>query len=175
MRLISRLDISRTLRLDLETPDGVVQKYAGTLGPYQRSSGGGTPRVRGNWQNALEVGNLTLTATADYVGRIKQVAADQITPGNKVIDLSCKNSMAPIPSGTDPNFRCSIRPFVYVDLNAGVRVNDQFRFFFNVQDLTNAHAPLAAAVYTSNPNYLSSWQYAGLVGRNSSAGATFGF
>lgn len=175
MRLISRLDVTRTLRLDLETPDGVVQKYAGTLGPYQLSSGGGTPRVRGNWQNALEVGNLTLTATAYYVGRIKQVAADQITPVNKVIDLSCKNSMAPIPSGTDPNFQCFIRPFVYVDLNAGVRVNDQFRFFFNVQNLTNARAPLAAAAYTSNPNYLSSWHYAGLVGRNFSAGASFNF
>ena len=73
------------------------------------------------------------------------------------------------------NNQCFIRPFIYTDLNIGVRVNDDFRFFFNIQNLTNARAPLAAAAYTSNPNYLSSWHYAGLVGRNFSAGANFNF
>ena len=174
-RLISRLDVTRVLRLDLVTPAGVVQKYAGTLGPYQLSSGGGTPRIRGNWQNSLEINNFSLTATTYYVGRIKQVAADQITPVNGVIDLSCKNTMVPIVPGSDVNNQCYIRPFIYTDLNLGVRVNDQFRFFFNIQNLTNARAPLAAAAYTSNPNYLSSWHYAGLVGRNFSAGANFNF
>lgn len=174
-RFISRLDVTRVLQLDLVTPDGVVQKYAGTLGPYQLSSGGGTPRVRGNWQNALEVGKFSLTATTYYVGRIKQVAADQIKPVNGVIDLSCANTLVPIVKGGDVNNQCYIRPFIYVDLNAGVRVNDQFRFFFNIQNLTNARAPLAAGAYTSNPNYLSSWHYAGLVGRSFSAGANFNF
>jgi iron complex outermembrane recepter protein len=56
-----------------------------------------------------------------------------------------------------------------------VKVNDQFRFFVNVQNLTNARAPLAAAAYSSNPNYLTSWHYAGLVGRNFSAGANISF
>lgn len=171
-RFTSRLDVTRVIQLDLVTPDGVVQKYAGTLGPYELSSGGGTPRVRGNWQNALEVGKFSLTATTYYVGRIRQVAADRIKPVNGVIDLSCANALDPLPKGGDA---CYIRPFVYVDLNAGVRVNDQFRFFFNIQNLTNARAPLAAAAYTSNPNYLSSWHYAGLVGRSFSAGANFNF
>lgn len=175
VRLISRLDVTRVLRLDLVTPAGVTQKYAGTLGPYELSSGGGTPRIRGNWQNALEVGDFTLTTTTYYVGRIKQVAADRITPVNGVIDLSCKNTLVPIVAGSDVNNQCFIRPFIYTDLNLGFRVNDQFRFFFNVQNLTNARAPLAAAAYTSNPNYLSSWHYAGLVGRNFSAGANFRF
>lgn len=98
-----------------------------------------------------------------------------ITPVNGVIDLSCKNTMVPIVPGSDVNNQCYIRPFIYTDLNLGVRVNDQFRFFFNIQNLTNARAPLAAAAYTSNPNYLSSWHYAGLVGRNFSAGANFNF
>jgi iron complex outermembrane receptor protein len=174
-RLISRLDVTRVFRLDLVTPAGVVERYAGTLGPYELSSGGGTPRVRGSWQNALEVGKFSLTATTYYVGRIKQVAADEIKPVNGVIDLSCKNTLAPVPSGGDKNNQCYVRPFIYVDLNAGVQVNDQFRFFFNVQNLTNARAPLASGAYTSNPNYLSSWHYAGLVGRNFSAGASFNF
>ena len=174
-RFISRVDVTRVLRLDLVTPEGVVQKYAGTLGPYELSSGGGTPNIRGNWQNALEAGNFSLTATTYYVGRIRQVAADRITPVDGEIDLTCKNTLAPIPAGSNVNNQCHIRPFIYVDLNAALRVNDQFRFFFNVQNLTNARAPLASAAYTSNPNYLSSWHYAGLVGRNFSAGASFNF
>ncbi|MDT8760237.1 TonB-dependent receptor [Sphingomonas psychrotolerans] len=170
VRLTSRLDVTRVLRLDLVTPAGVVQKYAGTLGPYELSSGGGTPQIRGNWQNSLEIGDFSLTTTAYYVGRIKQVAADEIQPVNGEIDLSCTHVLAA--ATVD---KCYIRPFVYVDLNAGIKVNDQFRFFVNVQNLTNARAPLAAAAYTSNPNYLSSWHYAGLVGRNFSAGASFNF
>jgi len=174
-RLISRLDVTRVFRLDLVTPEGVVQKYAGTLGPYELSSGGGTPRIRGNWQNSVEVGNFSLTATTYYVGRIKQVAADEIEPVDGVIDLSCKNSLAPVPAGGDKTNQCYVRPFIYVDLNAGVTVNDQLRVFFNVQNLTNARAPLASAAYGINPNYLGSWHYAGLVGRNFSAGASFSF
>ncbi len=175
VKFISRVDVTRVLRLDLVTPAGVVQKYAGTLGPYELSSGGGTPRIRGNWQNTIEVGNFSLTSTTYYVGRIKQVAADRIQPVNGVIDLGCKNTLVPIIAGSDVNNQCFVRPFIYTDLNLGVRVNDDFRFFFSVQNLTNARAPLAAAAYTSNPNYLSSWHYAGLVGRNFSAGANFNF
>ncbi|WP_010543175.1 TonB-dependent receptor domain-containing protein [Sphingomonas elodea] len=175
VRLISRLDLTYVLRLDLVTPAGVVQKYAGTLGPYELSSGGGTPRIRGNWQNALEVGKFSLTATTYYVGRIKQVAADEISPVDGKIDLSCSHTLAPIVRAEDAQKFCFIRPFVYVDLNAAVQVNDKFRFFVNVQNLTNARAPLASGAYTSNPNYLSSWHYAGLVGRNFSAGASFAF
>lgn len=175
VRLISRLDVTRVLRLDLVTPAGVVQKYAGTLGPYRLSSGGGTPRIRGNWQNSLEMGSFSLTATTYYVGRIKQVAADRITPVNGVIDLSCKNTLAPVPDGVDKTRQCFIRPFIYTDLNAAVKVNEQFRFFVNIQNLTDARAPLASGAYTSNPNYLSSWHYAGLVGRNFSAGVNVNF
>ncbi len=177
VRFTSRLDVTDVLRFDLVTQNAagtrVVQKYAGTLGPYELSSGGGTPRIRGNWQNTIEAGPWSLTATTYYVGRIKQVAADEITPDSTgFIDLSCKNSLSPTQTGPS---QCYVRPFIYVDLNAGVQVNDQFRFFINVQNLTNAHAPLAAGAYTSNPNYLSSWHYAGLVGRNFSAGASFKF
>ncbi|MGN8000594.1 TonB-dependent receptor domain-containing protein [Sphingomonas sp. 22176] len=175
VRLLSRVDVTRVLRLDLVTPAGVVQKYAGTLGPYNLSSGGGTPRIRGNWQNSVEFGKFSLTATTYYVGRIKQVAADTITPVDGVIDLSCANTKAAIVKGSDKSNQCYIRPFIYADLNAAVQVNDQFRFFVNVQNVTNARSPLASGAYASNPNYLSSWHYAGLVGRNFSAGANFKF
>ena len=68
-----------------------------------------------------------------------------------------------------------LRPFLYVDLNAGVAVSDQLRLFLNVENVTNARAPLASGAYATNPNYLASWHYAGLVGRNFSAGAKVQF
>jgi len=172
VRFISRLDVTQVLRQDLVTPEGVTQKYAGTLGPYELSSGGGTPRIRANWQNTLQIDNFDLTATTYYVGRIKQVAADEITPVNGEIDLSCANALAA--ASATPN-GCYVRPFIYVDLNAGLQVNDKFRFFLNVGNLFNARAPLAAGAYTSNPNYLTSWHYQGLIGRRFSAGANFAF
>lgn len=73
-----------------------------------------------------------------------------------MIDLSCSKALTA---------QCYIRPFFYADLNAAVVVNDQFRFCVKVQNVTNNRAPLASGTYTSNPNYPSSWRYAGLVGR----------
>ncbi|MBW6528389.1 TonB-dependent receptor [Sphingomonas sp. RHCKR7] len=174
-RLTERLDVTRVLRLDLVTPTGVVQRYAGTIGPFELSSGSGTPRIRGNWQNALDVGAFSLTTTTYYVGRIKQVAADEIEPVGGRIDLSCNSTRAAIPAGSDVRKQCFVRPFVYVDLNAAVAVNDRMRFFLNVENLTDARAPLASAAYPTAPNYLISWHYAGLVGRNFSAGASVKF
>jgi iron complex outermembrane receptor protein len=150
-RFISRLEVTHVLRQNLVTPEGVVQKYAGTLGPYELSSGGGTPRFRGNWQNTIEYGDYSVTATANYVSRIKSVAADEITPVNGVIDLSCANALA----AATPD-RCYIKSFISVDLNATARINNEFRFFVNVGNVFDARAPLAAAAYTSNPNYLVS-------------------
>jgi iron complex outermembrane receptor protein len=162
-RFISRLDVTDVFRLDLNN-NGELQRYSGTLGPYDLSSGSGTPKWRGNWQNTIEVGAYSLTATAYYVSHIKEVAADRST------DLSCAANLYK----TGDKF-CFVRPFIDVDVNAGVRISDKFRFFFNVQNVFNAHAPVAPAAYLSAPNYLASWHYAGLVGRNFSAGANFKF
>lgn len=168
-RFISRFEVTDVFRLDLNN-GGVLQKYAGTLGPYELSSGSGTPKWRGNWQNTLEVGPYSLTATAYYVSHIKAVAADDSA------DLSCAgNRYGTTPSDPTGNAFCYIKAFISVDMNAGVRVNDKFRFFFNVANVFGARAPVAPGAYASNPNYISSWHYAGLVGRSFSAGANFKF
>ncbi len=57
IRFTSRLEVTDVLQYDLHTSGG-VQKFAGTLGPYELSSGNGTPKWRGNWQNTLEVGQF---------------------------------------------------------------------------------------------------------------------
>lgn len=177
VKLISRLDVNQILHFNVDFGDGVVRKYAGTIGPYELSSGAGTPRFRGNWQNTLQIGNFSLTATTYYVGRIKQVGADDLdADANNNIDLSCAGSAGafyPYPTGTVSKY-CYIKSFIYADLNATVKVNDDFSFYLNVGNFTNARAPIAVTSY-SGTNYLPTWHYAGVIGRTFRAGANFKF
>ncbi|KQO09086.1 TonB-dependent receptor domain-containing protein [Sphingomonas sp. Leaf242] len=169
-RFISRIDVTRLFKYNVDNGNGVVQKFAGTLGPYELSSGAGTPRIRGNWQNTLQFGAFSLTATTYYVSRIKAVAADEIdADDNGNIDLSCANNLY----GTGDKF-CYIKRFIYADLNMSVEVNDKFSFNFNVGNFTNEKAPVAPASY-SGTNYLPTWHYAGVIGRTFRAGANFKF
>ena len=157
----SRLEVTYTMQYDLNK-GGTVQKYAGTFGPYDLSSGNGTPRIRGNWQNTLEMGNVSLSLTTYYVGRIKEVATDQ---GNLSTDCSANLY------GTGNNF-CYVSPFITNDLNVSVKVNDRMNVFGTVKNLLDAKAPVAPAAYSSAPNFLTTWHYAGLVGREFRVGAS---
>lgn len=165
----SRIEATHLFKYDLHTENG-VQKYAGTMGPNDLSSGNGTPNWRGNWQNTLQVGAYSLTATTYFVNKIKAVATDQ---GN----LSTDCSAALYKAAGDPTGEkfCYVNSFINVDLNGSVRVNDKFTFFVNVGNIFGAHAPVAPAAYSSAPNFLTTWHYAGLIGRTFKAGASFGF
>ncbi|MGU3391160.1 TonB-dependent receptor plug domain-containing protein [Sphingomonas sp. M1A8_2b] len=169
IRFTSRADVTRVLKYNQDNGDGVVQKFAGTLGPYELSSGAGTPKWRGNWQNTIELGALSISATTYYVSKIKSVAADEGTP------LTCSDDPALDGNlyGTGTKF-CNIKRFIYADLNVSVAVNEQFSFNFNVGNVTNEKAPIAPASY-SGTNYLPTWHYAGVIGRTFRAGANFKF
>jgi len=151
---------------------GVIQKYAGTLGPYELSSGNGTTKWRGNWQNTIEYGKFSGTVTAYYVGHIKSVAADE----RASTDCATANQYATGNPDTTigPRF-CYIKAFINTDLNLDYAVNDKFDFYVNVGNVFNARAPIAPGAYTSAPNYLTTWHYAGLIGRTFRAGANFKF
>ena len=166
VRFASRVEATYVLRYDRLTSTG-VQQFAGTLGPYDLSSGNGTPRIRGNWQNTLDLGSYSISATSYYVGRIKEVATDQ---GN--LSRGCDANLY---RTTNLNNFCYVRPFINVDLNQTLRVNDRFSFYVNVQNLLDARAPVAPAAYASAPNFLTTWHYAGLIGRQYRAGASFRF
>jgi len=165
VKFTSRLDLTYVIQYDLDPGNGSkIQKYVGTLGPYELSSGAGTPRVRGNWQNTIEFGPVSLTATTYYVSRIKEVAADE---GD---DISCAGGNL---YGTGDKF-CYIKRFIYADVNAAFRVNDGFTLNLFVGNITGEKAPLAPASY-SGANYLPTWHMAGIVGRSFRAGANFKF
>ncbi|MGN6498113.1 MAG: TonB-dependent receptor [Tsuneonella sp.] len=162
----SRLDVTDILKYDLDPGDGSpVQKFVGTLGPYELSSGAGTPKWRGNWQNTLTLGQYSLTATANYVSHIKEVAADEGPTHN----LSCEDNLY----GTGDQF-CYIKSFITVDLHAAVNITDDVNFYLDVANLFDAKAPIAPASY-SGTNYLPTWHLQGVVGREYKAGINFKF
>jgi iron complex outermembrane receptor protein len=150
----SRVEATYVINYDLHTSSG-VQKYAGTFGPYDLSSGNGTPRIRGNWQNTLDIGKVSVSLTTYYVGKIKEVATDQ---GN--LSTACSTNLY----GTGKNF-CFVSPFINNDLNVNVKINDKVNFFTTMKNVFNAKAPVAPAAYASAPNFLTTWHYAGLIGR----------
>lgn len=86
IKFTSRIEATHVIKYNLVTSAG-VQHYAGTMGPYDLSSGNGTPSWRGNWQNTLDFGDYSLSATAFYVSRIKAVSEDQGLP------LDCANEI----------------------------------------------------------------------------------
>ena len=169
LRFRSRLDLQETIKFNRHLDDGTVQEFTGSVGPADLSSGGGTPKWRGNWQNTLDFGDFLLTATTYYVGAMKGIATDQ---GN--LDTSCAATLYKDAQGG--NSFCKINRFIYTDLNATFEVNEDFSFYMMVGNVTNARAPLYANVlYTTQPNYLASWHIPGLVGRTFRAGANFRF
>ncbi len=171
LRLTSRVEATHVMLYDRHTATG-VQKFAGTLGPYDLSSGNGTPSWRGNWQTTLDLGRLL----ADRHGLLcRQDQGSRYRPGQSVDGLHGQ----PL-QGTDRwhpgNERfCYVKSFITVDLNGSIRVNDSFTFFANVGNVLNARAPIAPASYASSPNFLTTWHYAGLIGRTFKAGASFKF
>jgi iron complex outermembrane receptor protein len=170
----SKIEATHVLKYDLHS-GGAVLKYAGTLGPYELSSGNGTPDWRGNWQNTLDFGKYSLSATAYYVGKIKSVAADELS-GQAQQDLSCINSNQYASGNTALGQQfCHIKRFINVDVNATAQINDNVMLYANVGNIFNAHAPIAPGAYTSNPNYLTTWHYAGLIGRTWKVGVRFNF
>jgi len=177
IRFESRLDVQETLQYDLHPTNGPVQKYAGTVGPEDLSSGGGTPRWRGNWQNTLLAGPFALTATTYYVGRIKAVAADQASSAVSptVNDISCNAAIYKVPGQPVDKF-CHVKSFLYTDVNLAAKVSEQFTFSITVGNVFGARAPLFAnTAYATQTNYLASWHSAGLIGRTFRAGASIKF
>ncbi|ENZ79025.1 MULTISPECIES: TonB-dependent receptor [Caulobacter] len=166
----SRAEVTHVFKYDLHTADGKVQKYAGTLGPYELSSGNGTPDWRGNWQNTFAWGRYTLSTTTYFVGKIKSVAADDYGTN----DCQYGNPYA----NGDPvvaNKFCYIKKFIYTDLNATAQLNDQVQIYGNVGNLFDQKNPIAPGSYSSSPNFLTTFHQAGVIGRTFKVGVRFAY
>lgn len=142
-----------------------VQRYAGTLGPFQVTSASGTPRWRANWSNSVDFGTVKLTGTAYYTDGYRGTADDYSGPGSA---STCDNAIATYrqgaSTGTPLAIQCDVKPFVDVDLTGAVKVTDQVTFTLNVLNVFNVKPPFDPNTYGGN-NYNPAWAEAGIVGR----------
>jgi len=159
MRFTSQVEVTDIFKFDFSPGDGTTLHYVGTQAPYILSSGAGTPKWRGNWQNTVEAGPVTVSATVYYVDGYRSVAEDQNGAGA----TTCADALY------SPDF-CSTKSFVDVDLVGAFKVNDQFTFYANVLNVGDRKPPLNPANYAGT-NYNPTWSQQGIVGRFYKIGA----
>jgi iron complex outermembrane receptor protein len=152
-----------------QTIGGVKQRYDGTLGPYQTTSASGTPKWRGSWQNTLEIGKATVSATAYYTSGYELGAED---------DGNVRGVCAP--TGAYALYRdgsvvlCRTKSFINVDMTASYKVDDKFTFYVNMLNAFGAKAPYDPSTYGGS-NYNPAWANSGIIGRYFRVGAKVDF
>lgn len=163
VRFTSSLEASYIIDLSTSFPDGSVESYEGTAGNSSLTAGTGTPEWHGNWQNTLEVGPWTLSATAEFFGGYNLSAADLgDTPGN------CGQL------GGVEFVKCDVPNYVTVDLTTSFKVNDKFTFYVNVLNVLDDLPPIDPITYGAN-NYNAVQGGTGIFGRSFRAGVKVGF
>ena len=171
LRFMSSLDATYVINYNLRTADG-VQHYAGTVGPYNITSGAGTPRWRGTWQNTIEYGRYSLTATAYYTSGYKDIAED-ISGAGARHDCAFAADLSASLDGSSPT-RCHIKRFIDVDLTGNIKVSEKLSVYANVINVFDAKPPFDPAQYSAN-NYNPAYAQSGIVGRFFRVGANFKF
>jgi iron complex outermembrane receptor protein len=136
----------------LTLPDGTRQQYVGTHGPYNLSSGAGTPRTRLSWSNTLVWGPATVTGTLYHTSGMDNYAEDiGFGPGDCI-------SVLPV--------SCRVGSFTDFDLTGSYEINKHFAITASVMNVFDRKAPLDPANYAGpGANYNPTWAQAGVVGR----------
>jgi len=153
---------SYILELSTSFPDGTTEQYAGTLGNFNLTSGNGTPRLRGYWQNSFDFGGgFNLTATANYFGGYNLSAEDQGVPAGS--------------GGLNPGYVANDVPaYVTLDLVGQIKVNDKFTFYTNVLNVLDDLPPIDPVTYGAHL-YNAVQGGTGIYGRYFRAGVKVGF
>ncbi|MDG2534610.1 TonB-dependent receptor [Sphingomonas sp. HITSZ_GF] len=160
LRIASSLEASYIIKLST-TVAGVEQRYDGTIGNYNLTAGSGTPKWHGSWQTTLDFGSFDMTGTANYFGGYNLSAMDQ---GSDYKDCSMSFTT---------NY-CDVSSYVTFDLNARVKVNDQFTFYMTALNLFDRMPPIDPVTYGAQ--YYNPVQGGnGILGRYYKAGVRVNF
>ena len=148
---ISELSGTEIFNYALILPDGSRQSYVGTHGPYNLSSGAGTPRYRAAWANTLVFGPATVTGTLYYTSGFDNTAEDVAPPGVCISTLP---------------LNCHVGSYTQLDLTGRYAINDHFAITASVMNALDRKPPLDQADYAgAGANYNPTWAQGGLIGR----------
>ena len=167
IKLTSTVEATYVIKYTTTYPSG-TQRYDGTLGPCNITSCSGTPKWRGNWQNTLDFGGGTLSATAYYTSGYEGEAEDYAGIRYDCLD-SFGASIAVYRDNATP-VRCKTKRFIDVDLSGSIDINDRFSLYgniLNVFDVKPSYDPNTYGGY----QYNGAWSNAGIIGRYFRIGA----
>ena len=146
---------------------GDTQKYEDTLSPCNVTSCSGSPRWRASWQNTLDFGKTTVSATAYYT---KGYDYAEVDLGG--VAGECE-SAATFDDGSP--YACRSKDIWNVDLTASHRINDQFTIYGNVLNVLDIDPPFdpnaAYGLFGFNP----AWAGPNIMGRYFRIGAKVDF
>lgn len=156
VHFVSDLTATKIFNWTMAFPDGTTQHYVGTQGPYQLSSGAGTPRYRAGWSNTLTAGPWTTTATIYYTSGLFMSAPD-------VSGTDCFSTNFMTNANFPPN--CRMPSFTYANLTASYDINDRIQVSGGMLNVFDRKPPLDPINYASFYNYNPTYAQAGIIGR----------
>ncbi|MBE1160263.1 TonB-dependent receptor [Dyella acidiphila] len=154
---VSELSGTEVFNWRMVLPDGTVESFAGTQGPYNLSSGAGTPRLKGSWSNTVQYGPATVTATIYYTGGYSEIAEDVGVGPDSCLSFNAAGTQF-LPSN------CRISSFTDVDLTGSYAINSHISVTASIMNAMDRKAPFDPANYAA-VNYNPTYSYAGVVGR----------
>ena len=156
IQYISEINATQIFNFSLVLANGTSQDYVGTQGPYNLSSGAGTPRTKGSWANTVIYGPLTVTGTLYYTSGYADYAED--------IGVGQNECLATTPDGEFFPSSCRTGSFVDFDLTASYALTDKISLTGSVMNVFDHNAPFDPSNYAGN-NYNPTYSQAGIVGR----------
>lgn len=169
---ISSAEASYLAKFVKKFDNGTTQRYDGTLSPCDITSCSGAPKWRGSWQNTLDFGRASLTATAYYTSGYDLASIDY---GGIKGDCegSIGGSVVAYPSGTP--VLCKAKATWNVDLAGDFKVSDRFTLYANILNVFDIKAPFEPSAAYSINQYNPSWAQANILGRYFRMGAKIDF
>jgi iron complex outermembrane receptor protein len=169
----SRVDASYLIKLQMTTPAGDVQRFDGSLSPCNITSCSGAPKWRGSWQNTLDFGVGTLSATAYYTGGYSMASTDY---GGDPDDCEASIGASVYATYNGNAYKCRAKRFINVDMTGSVRVNDRFTLYANVLNVFDVKPDFnPGQTYDTGYGYNVAWESQGFIGRFVRFGAKIDF
>jgi iron complex outermembrane receptor protein len=148
--------------VDAVTGDVTEQQYEGTLSPCNTTSCSGSPRWRASWQNTLQLGDTTVSATAYYTSGYDVAQVDfGATPGDCV---SAADAGAATYDDHSP-VQCRSKAIWNVDLTASHKVSDHFTIYANALNVLGIAAPFDPNAAYGNYGFNPAWAGPNILGR----------
>jgi iron complex outermembrane receptor protein len=139
------------------TPNGASpQQYVGTQGPYNLSSGAGTPKYRATWDNTVVIGPGRVSLNAYYTSGQYMFGPDLAPP------YFCFASNNTTGANYPPN--CHTPGFLDFDLTGGYQITPSLSATGAVENLFDRSPPFNPINY-AGVNYNPTYAQAGIIGR----------